>query len=61
MLFDEVREEALAEGVRTVLARHEEALLEVPVTDRGILRDLDTLTDYRRAFPRSYRKRFHSR
>jgi CTP:molybdopterin cytidylyltransferase MocA len=60
-LFDELGEEGLDEGVRTVLRRHEEAVVEVAVSDRGILKDVDTLADYRRAFPRAYRQRFHSR
>lgn len=60
-LFAELREAGLTEGVRTVLARHADATVEVGVADRGIHKDLDTLADYRRAFPRAYRKRFHSR
>lgn len=60
-LFDELREPGLPEGVRTVLERHRDDVLEVEVRDRGVLRDLDTLADYRRAFPRAYRQRFHSR
>ena len=33
----------------------------VEVTDRGVVRDIDTLADYRRAFPQAWRKRFHAR
>jgi CTP:molybdopterin cytidylyltransferase MocA len=60
-LFAELGEEGLDEGVRTVLARHGEAVARVPVRDRGIVKDIDTLADYRRAFPRAYRRRFHAR
>jgi len=37
------------------------APLSLEVTDRGVVRDIDTLADYRRAFPQAWRKRFHAR
>lgn len=37
------------------------APLTVEVADRGVVRDIDTLADYRRAFPQAWRKRFHAR
>ncbi len=57
-LFSELREEGLAEGARTVVHRHRSRALEVPVDDRGVLVDIDTLPEYRRHYPRAYRKRF---
>ena len=36
-------------GLRTVLARHADALREIPCMDRGILVDLDTPEEYERA------------
>lgn len=60
-LFTEIGGGDLPEGVRSVVERHAESVVEVEVRDRGILRDLDTLAEYRRAFPQAYRQRFHSR
>lgn len=60
-LFDELLEEGLEEGARTVVRRHDDALREVPVDDEGVLADIDTLREYRRRFPDAYRKRFQSR
>ncbi len=57
-LFSELGEEELDEGARTVVRRHRSRALEVPVDDRGVLVDIDTLPDYRRHYPRAYRKRF---
>lgn len=57
-LFSELQEPGLPEGARTVVRRHRDRALEVPVDDRGILVDIDTLPEYRRHFPRAYRKRF---
>lgn len=37
------------------------APLSIEVDDRGVVRDIDTLADYRRAFPQAWRKRFHAR
>lgn len=57
-LFAELLEPELPEGARTVVRRDRDRVLEVPVADRGILADLNTLADYRRHFPGPYRKRF---
>jgi len=57
-LFPELLEPDLPEGARTVLNRHRDRVVEVAVDDRGVLADLNTLADYRRHFPDSYRKRF---
>lgn len=46
------------EGARTVVERHRELGSEVEVDDPGIHIDIDTLPEYRRHFPHSYRKRF---
>ncbi|MEX0979610.1 MAG: nucleotidyltransferase family protein [Gemmatimonadota bacterium] len=60
-VFPELMEDGLEEGARTVVHRHLDSLLEVPVRDEGILVDIDTLPEYRRRFPDAYRKRFQSR
>lgn len=57
-LFPELLEPDLSEGARTVVHRHRDRTLRVPVEDRGVLADLNTLVDYRRHFPDAYRKRF---
>jgi molybdenum cofactor cytidylyltransferase len=57
----ELLEPGLPEGARTVMQRHADAIREVEVDDEGIAVDIDTLPEYRRYFPASYRKRFHAR
>lgn len=57
-LFPELLEPDLEEGARTVVRRDRDRVLEVQVSDPGVLADLNTLGDYRRHFPGSYRKRF---
>jgi molybdenum cofactor cytidylyltransferase len=57
-LFPELLEPDLEEGARTVVRRDRDRVLEVQVNDPGVLADLNTLGDYRRHFPGSYRKRF---
>lgn len=57
-LFGELRDPELAEGARTVVQRHRDSASLVEVDDPGVLVDIDTLAEYRRHFPRSYRKRF---
>jgi CTP:molybdopterin cytidylyltransferase MocA len=49
-LFPELLESHLREGARTVLRRYLGSVTEVPVTDPGILADIDTWDDYRRHF-----------
>jgi len=60
-LSADLQEEGLAEGARTVVLRHLSNALEVAVDDPGILTDIDTLSEYRKHYPRAYRKRFHAR
>jgi len=60
-LFEELREDGLEEGARTVVRRHDDRVLEVEVDDRGVTVDVDTLREYRRHFPDAYRKRFQGR
>lgn len=57
----ELMEPDLEEGARTVVLRHAMDALEVAVDDAGVRADIDTLAEYRRYYPRSYRKRFHAR
>lgn len=49
-VFSELFEDGLAEGARTVVHRHMPDLLEVEVSDVGVLADIDTPGDYRRYF-----------
>jgi molybdenum cofactor cytidylyltransferase len=57
-VFPDLLEPDLEEGARSVVDRHRARVLEVEVDDPGILADLNTLADYRRHFPDSFRKRF---
>lgn len=50
-LFQELLEDQLDEGARTVLRRYVGSVVEVPVNDPGILADIDTWDDYRRHIP----------
>lgn len=50
-LFEELSEDSLQEGARTVLRRYVGLISEVPVGDPGILAGIDTWDDYRRHFP----------
>jgi molybdenum cofactor cytidylyltransferase len=43
-------------GLRAVLARHEDAALDVEVTDQGVLIDVDTPADYQKALAYSLRE-----
>jgi len=60
-LFKELLEEDLPQGAKTVVHRYLQAGALVAVEDQGAVIDIDDLTDYRRHFPDSYRKRFHAR
>jgi nicotine blue oxidoreductase len=60
-LFDELLDDDLAEGARTVVHNHLHEIEEVAVEDEGVVRDIDDLSDYRRHFPREYRLRFQAR
>ncbi len=57
-LFPELLAPNLPEGARTVVDRRRDEGALVEVEDRGVLADIDTLGEYRRHFPDSYRKRF---
>lgn len=50
-LFQELLEEGLPEGARTVVRRHADQVLEVDVDDAGVLVDIDTPGEYRRHYP----------
>ncbi len=58
VLFPELLDPTLEGGARTITRRHRSAARKVPVEDRGIHLDIDSLPDYRRHFPGSYRRRF---
>ena len=45
-LFAELRSAPLEQGAKTVVRAHEADILNVPVTDPGCLRDVDTPEDY---------------
>lgn len=47
-LFAALRTAPLEEGAKSVVRAHESAILNVPVTDPGCLRDVDTPEDYRK-------------
>jgi molybdenum cofactor cytidylyltransferase len=57
-LLEELRGGELEEGARTVVRRHKDEARTVEVDDPGILMDIDTLPDYRRAYPDAFRRRF---
>ncbi len=48
-LFPEIEKIRGDVGAKSVVARHEEGLVQVDVDDPGILRDIDTPTEYRAA------------
>ena len=60
-LFDELLEDNLPQGAKTVVHRHLDVAALVPVEDQGTVIDIDDLTDYRRHFPDAYRQRFQAR
>ena len=60
-IFQELLDDDLPRGAKTVVYRHLDVATLVPVEDEGSVIDIDDLTDYRRHFPDAYRKRFHSR
>lgn len=47
-LFDALRAAPLDAGAKTVVRAHADRLLDVPVTDRGAIDDVDTPADYAR-------------
>lgn len=48
-LIPEVLDLDLDQGLRQLVERHREEVAEVPVEDAGVVRDIDTPEDYRRA------------
>ena len=55
VLFDELLNDALPEGARTVVHRHREDIASVPVDDKGTVTDIDDMETYRRHCPDEYR------
>jgi len=45
-LFAVLRSASLEQGAKSVVRAHESEILNVPVTDPGCLRDVDTPEDY---------------
>ncbi len=60
-LFDELLDDNLPQGAKTVVYRHLDVAALIPVEDQGTVIDIDDLTDYRRHFPDAYRQRFQAR
>ena len=56
VLFDELLNDALPEGARTVVHRHLEDIASVPVDDKGTVTDIDDMEAYRRHCPAEYRR-----
>lgn len=58
-LFGTIRDSAgRGRPLSELVAEYDGGALLHPVADRGVLVDIDTLADYRRHFPRAYRRRF---
>jgi molybdenum cofactor cytidylyltransferase len=55
VLFEELLSDSLPEGARTVLHRHLDETVSVPVDDEGTVIDIDDLEAYRRHCPEEYR------
>ena len=55
VLFEELLSDALPEGARTVVHRHVDETVSVPVDDEGTVIDIDDMTAYRRHCPEEYR------
>ncbi len=53
-LFEELLNETLTEGARTVVHRHLDDTASVPVDDEGTVIDIDDMTTYRRHYPEEY-------
>lgn len=49
-VFDELRRADRAEGAKAVVRAHAAEVIDVDVADAGVLDDIDTPDDYRRAF-----------
>ncbi len=61
VLFEEILNDALPEGARTVVHRHLDDTRSVPVDDEGTIIDIDDMTAYRRHCPDEYRVHLLSR
>ena len=55
VLFEELLSDALPEGARTVVHRHLDDTVSVPVDDEGTVIDIDDMNAYRRHCPDEYR------
>ena len=55
VLFEELLSDALPEGARTVVHRHLDEAVSIPVDDEGTVIDIDDMTAYRRHCPEEYR------
>ena len=55
VLFDELLNDALPEGARTVVHKHLDDTASVPVDDEGTVIDIDDMTAYRLYCPDEYR------
>jgi molybdenum cofactor cytidylyltransferase len=49
-IFDALRRADMSVGAKDVLRKHQDDVLNVPVTDPGVARDIDLPEDYRDAF-----------
>jgi molybdenum cofactor cytidylyltransferase len=59
-LFEELLNETLPEGARTVVLKHRDKAVSVPVEDEGTIIDIDDMTAYRRYYPEEYRLHLQS-
>ena len=60
ILFGELLTDALPEGARTVVHRHLDDTVSVPVDDEGTIIDIDDMSAYRRHYPEEYRVHLRS-
>jgi molybdenum cofactor cytidylyltransferase len=60
-LFEELLDNDLPEGARSVVLKNISKALLVDTDDSGVTIDIDDLSTYRRHFPREYRARFSAR
>ena len=55
VLFDELLDDTLAEGARTVVHRYLDDIASVPVDDEGTVIDVNDMTTYHLHYPDEYR------
>jgi molybdenum cofactor cytidylyltransferase len=60
MLFEEILSDPLPQGARTVVHRHLDETVSVPVDDEGTVIDIDDMTAYCRHCPEEYRLHLES-